>query len=88
MHRQEVTSEPISIAHARRITTIHVGSVLLHRPDNQVQLLSTLDMGTTVPIAIAMKFTHIFVLCDKFIMYTYMCCVGAAMHCSTTHNIN
>ena len=64
---------------------IHV-SVVLHRPDNQVQLPSTLDMGTTVPIAITIMFNHIFLTCD--IMYTCMCCVGAATHYSTTHNIN
>ena len=46
-------------------------------------------MGTTVPIAITIMFTHIFVTCDKFIiMYTCMYCVEAAMHYSTTHNIN
>ena len=67
------------------VSVVHV----LHRPDTQVQLLSTLDMGTTVPIAITMMFTHIFVTCDKFIiMYTCMCCVGAGMLYSTTHNIN
>ena len=67
---------------------IHVVSIVLHSPDNQVQLRSTLDMGTTVPIAITMMFTHNFVMCDKFIiMYTCMCCVGAAMHYSTTQNI-
>ena len=77
---QEVTFEPISNAHARVDY-----NTLSHRPDNQVSL----DMGSTVPIAITIMFTHIFVTCDKFIiMYTCICCVGAAMHYSTTHNIN
>ena len=38
-------------------------SVVLHRPDNQVEMPSTLDTGTTVPIAITIMFTHIFVTC-------------------------
>ena len=44
--------------------------VVLHRPGNQIQLPSTLDWGTTVPIATRVMFTHKFV-----IMYTCICAV-------------
>ena len=47
-------------------------SVVLQRPENQIQLLSTLDWGTTVPIAIRVMFTH------KFVIMYNMCCVGAS----------
>ena len=40
---------------------------------------STLDMGTTVPIAITVLFTHNFVTCDKFVIIYNMWCVGAVM---------
>ena len=68
---QEVTFEPTSNAHAR---VDYLVSVVLHRPDNNKTksscLSSTLDLGTTVPIAIRVMFTHKFVI-------MYMCCVGA-----------
>ena len=82
-----------SNAHARvDINMIRTVSVVLHRPDNNKTksscMPSTLDMGTNVPIAIMVMFTHIFVTCDKFVIMYNMCCVGAVMHYSTTHNFN
>ena len=56
--------------------TIHYHVSVLHRPENQIQLPSTLDWGTTVPIAIRIMFTHKPFVCHH--VYMYMCCVGAS----------
>ena len=65
---------------------LHV-SVVLHRSGNQVQLPSTLDMGTTVPIAITIMFTHMFVTCDKFIICIHVCAVWEQRCTTPQHTI-
>ena len=63
--RQELTFEPISMR-------MHVW-ITIHYHDRQVLLHNYktfyLDMGTTVPIAITVMSTHIFVICKFVIMY-------------------
>ena len=62
---QKVTFEPISNAHARvDCNNYHDRQVLLH--NNKLHF--TLDIGTTVSIAITVMSTHIFVICKFVIM--------------------
>ena len=47
----------------------HLNEIIYRYPPSQIQLPSTLDMGTTVPIAMPM-----FVTCNKFCHHVYVLC--------------
>ena len=86
---QEVTFEPTSNAHARvDYNTLYINMVVQYidlitiKPNPAAFYL--IDMGTTIPIAITVMSTHIFVI-DVYASLSscIICrCVGAVMHYS------